>query len=42
MKLLEYRGPQNHVYGIEHLSFAELRPYWVGSSASDVQGYETF
>lgn len=29
MKLLEHRGPENHMYGVEHLLFTELRPYWV-------------
>ncbi|KLJ05325.1 hypothetical protein EMPG_11197 [Blastomyces silverae] len=29
LKLLEYRGPQNHMFGIDHSCFAELRPYWV-------------
>ncbi|KAK2808513.1 hypothetical protein FQN50_004722 [Emmonsiellopsis sp. PD_5] len=29
LKLLKYRGPQSHMFGIDHLCFAELRPYWV-------------
>ncbi|ODH30044.1 hypothetical protein ACO22_03644 [Paracoccidioides brasiliensis] len=29
LKLLEYRGPQSHMFGIDHSCFAELRPYWV-------------
>ncbi|PGH29684.1 hypothetical protein GX50_07569 [[Emmonsia] crescens] len=29
LKILEYRGPQNHMFGIDHSCFAELRPYWV-------------
>jgi hypothetical protein len=27
--LLHYRGAENHMYGVEHLLFTELRPYWV-------------
>ncbi|KAG5295927.1 C6 finger domain-containing protein [Histoplasma capsulatum G186AR] len=29
LKLLEYRGPQSHMFGLDHYCFAELRPYWV-------------
>ncbi|PGH10723.1 hypothetical protein AJ79_05314 [Helicocarpus griseus UAMH5409] len=29
LRILEYRGPQNHMFGVDHLCFAELRPYWV-------------
>ncbi|OAX82058.1 hypothetical protein ACJ72_03600 [Emergomyces africanus] len=29
LKLLEYRGPQNHMFGMDHSCYAELRPYWV-------------
>ena len=28
-RLLHYRGAENHMYGVEHLLFTELRPYWV-------------
>jgi hypothetical protein len=28
-RLLHYRGAENHVYGVEHLLFTELRPHWV-------------
>jgi hypothetical protein len=28
-RLLHYRGAENHLYGVEHLLFTELRPYWV-------------
>ena len=28
-RLLNYRGAENHMYGIEHLLFTRLRPYWV-------------
>lgn len=29
VRLIEHRGPANHIYGVEHLLFTELRPYWV-------------
>lgn len=29
VRLIEHRGPENHMYGVEHLMFTELRPYWV-------------
>lgn len=29
VRLIEHRGPENHIYGVEHLLFTELRPYWV-------------
>ncbi|PGH00861.1 hypothetical protein AJ80_09113 [Polytolypa hystricis UAMH7299] len=29
LRLLEFRGPHKHMFGIEHLCFTELRPYWV-------------
>ncbi|KAJ5964007.1 uncharacterized protein N7479_003883 [Penicillium vulpinum] len=32
MRLIEHRGPENHIYGVEHLLFAELRPYWIGGA----------
>ena len=28
-RLLHYRGAENHMYGVEHLLFTKLRPYWV-------------
>lgn len=28
-QLLKHRGPENHIHGVEHLAFAEMRPYWV-------------
>lgn len=28
-QLIQHRGPENHMYGVEHLLFTELRPYWV-------------
>lgn len=28
-QLIRHRGPASHVYGVEHLLFTELRPYWV-------------
>lgn len=28
-RLIQHRGPENHMYGVEHLLFTELRPYWV-------------
>jgi hypothetical protein len=28
-RLIQHRGPENHVHGVEHLFFCELRPYWV-------------
>ena len=28
-RLLHYRGAENHMYGAEHLVFAELRQHWV-------------
>lgn len=31
VRLIEHRGPENHMYGVEHLMFTELRPYWVCS-----------
>ncbi|KAK1148018.1 hypothetical protein N8T08_010651 [Aspergillus melleus] len=32
VRLIEHRGPENHIYGVEHLLFTELRPYWVGAA----------
>ncbi|KAJ5543584.1 hypothetical protein N7461_009587 [Penicillium sp. DV-2018c] len=32
VRLIEYRGPENHMYGVEHLLFTELRPYWVAGA----------
>ncbi|THC97974.1 hypothetical protein EYZ11_002544 [Aspergillus tanneri] len=32
LRLIEHRGAENHIYGVEHLLFAELRPYWVGAA----------
>ncbi|KAJ5676140.1 hypothetical protein N7462_009037 [Penicillium macrosclerotiorum] len=29
VRLIEHRGPENHMYGVEHLLFTELRPYWL-------------
>jgi hypothetical protein len=29
LKLIEFRNPWNHMFGIEHLCFTELLPYWV-------------
>jgi hypothetical protein len=29
VRLLHHRGAENHMYGVEHLLFTELRPYWV-------------
>ncbi|EED14800.1 conserved hypothetical protein [Talaromyces stipitatus ATCC 10500] len=34
-QLIQHRGPENHVQGVEHLLFTELRPYWVGVSLVD-------
>lgn len=31
-QLIQHRGPENHVQGVEHLLFTELRPYWVSFS----------
>jgi hypothetical protein len=31
VRLIEHRGPESHMYGVEHLLFTELRPYWVRS-----------
>ncbi|PWY86652.1 C6 finger domain-containing protein [Aspergillus heteromorphus CBS 117.55] len=32
MRLIEHRGPENHVHGVEHLLYTELRPFWVSAS----------
>ncbi|KKK25976.1 hypothetical protein AOCH_000978 [Aspergillus ochraceoroseus] len=32
LRLIEHRGPENHMYGVEHLMFTELRPYWVSAA----------
>ncbi|CDM26300.1 transcriptional regulator family: Fungal Specific TF [Penicillium roqueforti] len=32
VRLFEHRGPENHMYGVEHLLFTELRPYWIGGA----------
>ncbi|KAJ9295250.1 transcriptional regulator family: Fungal Specific TF [Paecilomyces variotii] len=32
MQLFRHRGAENHMYGVEHLLFTELRPYWVGAA----------
>lgn len=29
LKLIEFRGPYSHMFGMEHLCFTELLPYWV-------------
>jgi hypothetical protein len=29
LKLIEFRGPQRHVYGLEHLCFVQYRNYLV-------------
>jgi hypothetical protein len=28
-RLMQHRGPENHMYGVEHLIFTDMRPYWV-------------
>ncbi|KAJ5206580.1 hypothetical protein N7491_002805 [Penicillium cf. griseofulvum] len=37
MRLIEHRGPENHMYGVEHLIFTELRPYWIGAALATRQ-----
>ncbi|KAL4894904.1 hypothetical protein BDV59DRAFT_175235 [Aspergillus ambiguus] len=37
VRLIEHRGPEAHVYGVEHLLFTELRPYWVGAALASRQ-----
>ncbi|OOF91903.1 hypothetical protein ASPCADRAFT_56433 [Aspergillus carbonarius ITEM 5010] len=32
LRLIEHRGPENHVHGVEHLLYTELRPYWVAAA----------
>ncbi|KAJ5947755.1 hypothetical protein N7466_000770 [Penicillium verhagenii] len=32
VRLIEHRGPENHMYGVEHLLFTELRPYWLAGA----------
>lgn len=32
LKLIEFRNPWNHMFGIEHLCFTELLPYWVATA----------
>ncbi|KAL4784993.1 hypothetical protein BJX76DRAFT_195391 [Aspergillus varians] len=34
VRLIEHRGPENHMFGVEHLLYTELRPYWVSASFS--------
>ncbi|KAJ5238986.1 hypothetical protein N7468_003605 [Penicillium chermesinum] len=34
VRLIEHRGPENHMYGVEHLLFTELRPYWIAGSVA--------
>ncbi|KAL3458286.1 hypothetical protein BJX64DRAFT_226091 [Aspergillus heterothallicus] len=34
VRLIEHRGPENHIHGPEHLFYVELRPYWVSASFS--------
>ncbi|OKL55882.1 hypothetical protein UA08_08843 [Talaromyces atroroseus] len=34
-QLIKHRGPENHVHGVEHLLFTELRPYWAGVALAD-------
>jgi hypothetical protein len=29
LKLIEFRNPWSHMFGLEHLCFTELLPYWV-------------
>ncbi|KAL1961570.1 hypothetical protein VTN77DRAFT_1607 [Rasamsonia byssochlamydoides] len=35
MRLMQHRGPESLMYGVEHLIFTELRPYWVGAALVD-------
>ncbi|KAJ5108458.1 hypothetical protein N7456_005133 [Penicillium angulare] len=37
VRLIEHRGPENHMYGVEHLLFTELRPYWIGGALATRQ-----
>ncbi|KAJ6136344.1 hypothetical protein N7512_001504 [Penicillium capsulatum] len=37
VRLIEHRGPENHMYGVEHLLFTELRPYWLGGALASRQ-----
>ncbi|KAJ5641648.1 transcriptional regulator family: Fungal Specific TF [Penicillium lividum] len=37
VRLIEHRGPENHMYGVEHLLFTELRPYWIGGALASRQ-----
>ncbi|KAJ5735995.1 transcriptional regulator family: Fungal Specific TF [Penicillium malachiteum] len=37
VRLIEHRGPENHMYGVEHLLFTELRPYWIGGAMATRQ-----
>ncbi|RAK99949.1 Zn(II)2Cys6 transcription factor [Aspergillus ibericus CBS 121593] len=32
LRLIEHRGPENHMHGVEHLLYTELRPYWVAAA----------
>ncbi|RAK88560.1 C6 finger domain-containing protein [Aspergillus costaricaensis CBS 115574] len=32
LRLIEHRGPENHIHGVEHLLYTELRPYWVAAA----------
>ncbi|KAJ5649520.1 uncharacterized protein N7484_003243 [Penicillium longicatenatum] len=34
VRLIEHRGPENHMYGVEHLLFTELRPYWIAGACA--------
>ncbi|KAH7357297.1 hypothetical protein BKA65DRAFT_496644 [Rhexocercosporidium sp. MPI-PUGE-AT-0058] len=32
LKLIEFRGPYSHMFGMEHQCFTELLPYWVSTA----------
>ncbi|PYH97601.1 hypothetical protein BO71DRAFT_318279 [Aspergillus ellipticus CBS 707.79] len=32
LRLIEHRGPENHIHGVEHLLYTELRPFWVSAA----------
>lgn len=29
LRVLDFRGPESHMFGIEHSFFVDLRTYWV-------------
>jgi hypothetical protein len=43
LRLLEFRGPDSHMFGVAHGCFVGMRPYWVSGilpSGLDDRGHQ--